>query len=308
MARDALRTHLLAGALACVALAAPAAAAESEAAAHITSVVGSVQAGDSPGGDQRGTLGEGQNVTTAEDSNCSLLVDDDALVEMCGGTSVALSRSAKGQRVVRLDQGEVRMFVEPRVADERIEIHTPTVVATILGSVVHVSHDPATDTSTVSSAEHDIKVHKIGDPEDVFTIVKQGEQLQIAANQAIPSSARPMTAAVMGGLAGCFLQIHEAAVTFDRGVSASRAATRVAEVDVAAVESGDVAVGGTEGAGIPENVVSDAASPDANDLNNLSDVLALDQNVVNDPPMDPPVVEPIELDPCPGIPCEFGGF
>ena len=304
MARDTLRTPLLAAALACL-VAAPAAA---ETAAHITSVLGTVEAGDSLGAGERGALGEGQGVTTGEDSNCSILVDENALVEMCGGTTVALARTDGGQRMVKLDQGEVRMFVEPRVAGERIEIHTPTIVATILGSVVHVTHDPATDTSTVSSQEHDIRVHKVGDPEDVFTIVRQGEQLQIAAGEPIPSSATVMSAAAMGGLAGCFLQIHENAVAYDRGVGASRAVARVADVDVAAVESGDVAVGGeTVVAG---NVVEDTGSPDSNDLNDLSEAVELDQNFVNDAGDSMPDImpEPIEIEPCPGIPCEFGGF
>ena len=69
---------------------------------------------------------------TGEEGGCSLLVDQDALMEVCGNTSLRLERKSDAPdapRVVKLDRGEIRMVVEPRLGEEKIEIHTPTAIA-----------------------------------------------------------------------------------------------------------------------------------------------------------------------------------
>ena len=122
-------------------------------AARVTAAVGTALSG----GDaleQRGALDDVADLETGDDGNCSLLVDQDALMELCGGTSLKLDRKEgqpDGPRVVRLDRGEIRMVVEPRLGEERIEIHTPAAIATLLGTVVHVSVD-ALGVTTITSA------------------------------------------------------------------------------------------------------------------------------------------------------------
>ena len=73
----------------CVFGAAPAPAAET--AARVTAAVGSTSS-EGSAVDPRGGLQDGDDLETGEDGNCSLLVDEDALVEVCGNTSLRLER------------------------------------------------------------------------------------------------------------------------------------------------------------------------------------------------------------------------
>ena len=81
----------------------PAASADNVA-GQITASTGLVE-----GGEQK-TLGEGEHVDLGSDGGCSILVDHDSLVELCGGTSLVL-RKQKERRIVALDRGEIRLVV-----------------------------------------------------------------------------------------------------------------------------------------------------------------------------------------------------
>ena len=101
--------------------------------AQVTAVVGDAVVGSGNPLANHSGIGDDEEIRMGEGGGCSFLVDDDALIEMCENTSVVLERDDRtGRRRVRVAAGEVRISVEPHVAEERIEIHTPAAIATIL--------------------------------------------------------------------------------------------------------------------------------------------------------------------------------
>src|SRR5262245_22601274 len=145
--------------LAIAALAAGAPARGAESGATVTAVTGNAGAGGSPL-ERQSSLADGDSLQTGDDGACSLLVDRDAVLEVCQGTSLRLGHrdgKSDGPRVLELRRGEIRVLAEPRAAAQRIEIHTPAAIATILGSVVYVAVD-ANGVTTIAAAESKVRV------------------------------------------------------------------------------------------------------------------------------------------------------
>jgi hypothetical protein len=157
-----------------------------------------------------GSVAEGQHLKLGEDGACSILVDQDAVVELCGQTSLMLKKDGD-RRIVALDQGEIRIVVEPRNFEERIEIHTPAAIATLLGTIVHVSIDPVSGATTISSAESKVAVRS-GDP-DVrgTTVVEASEQVTVTPGEAPPAKPKRLNKEQVSELGGCLVDFHSAA-------------------------------------------------------------------------------------------------
>ncbi len=129
-----------------------AAAVEGPSGARITAAVGKNPAGGDRELEQRGVLAEDEPLETGEDGNCSLLIEEDALLEVCGNTVLTMrKREPGGPQIVSLDRGDIRVQAEPRLESERIEIHTPAAIATILGSVIFISVDALGITTVAAS-------------------------------------------------------------------------------------------------------------------------------------------------------------
>jgi hypothetical protein len=187
-----------------------------------------------------GTLAEGEHVKLGEDGACSILVDRDALVELCGQTSLLLRRDERSnRRIVALDRGEIRIVVEPRAFEERIEIHTPAAIATLLGTIVHVSVDPTTGATTISSAESRVSVRS-GDPHiPGTTIVDVSEQLTVMPGEAPPAAPRRLDRDQLSELGGCLVDFHSAALGRDSHQHNLRVAERLTTPDIVAYGEGE---------------------------------------------------------------------
>ena len=86
-------------------------------AGQITASTGLIEAG------LQGTLGEGEHVSLGNDGCCSILVDHDSLVELCGDTSLVL-RKEKHRRIVVLERGEILGGRTAIVRSTRRDSHT----------------------------------------------------------------------------------------------------------------------------------------------------------------------------------------
>jgi hypothetical protein len=185
-----------------------------------------------------GALAEGEHVRLGEDGACSILVDQDAVVELCGQTSLVLKRDeGSNRRVVALDRGEIRIVVEPRELEERIEIHTPAAIATLLGTIVHVSVDPKTGATTISSAESQVAVRS-GDPKiSGTTVVEASQQLTVMPGVAPPAKPKHLDRDQISELGGCLVDFHSAALGRDSHNHSLRVAERLTIPDI--VEYGE---------------------------------------------------------------------
>jgi hypothetical protein len=197
-----------------------------EIAGEITASVGTVPSG---------ALAEGEHVKLGEDGACSILVDQDAVVELCGQTSLLLRRDERSnRRIVALDRGEIRIVVEPRAFEERIEIHTPAAIATLLGTIVHVSVDPTTGATTISSAESQVAVRS-GDPQiSGTTIVDASQQLTVMPGVAPPAEPQRLDREQLSELGGCLVDFHSAALGRDSHDHDLRVAERLTMPEIAA--------------------------------------------------------------------------
>ncbi len=201
---------------------------------------------------ERAELAEDQQLRTGDDSGCSVLLDKSAVVELCGSTQISFGRDAKrGNRIVNVESGELRLVVEPREANERIEIHTPAAIATILGTVVYISVDPVTGATTISSSESRVNIRARDGvecsprgmpPEPGIPECAEGatigslEQLTITPGER-PESVKKLSQRQVDDLGGCLLDFRDLALDVDRRSQESKAVARVAEVDMAASES-----------------------------------------------------------------------
>jgi hypothetical protein len=197
----------------------------------VTAVTGNAAAGGVPL-DRETVLADGDSLQTGHDGACSVLVDGDAVLELCQGTSLRLGRrgGAGGPRVLELQSGEIRVLAEPRAAEQRIEIHTPAAIATIQGSVVYVSVD-ARGTTTIASAENKVRVESAR---------RLGSAIVLSAGQQVtvrPAAPLPRVAAAWNpessAADGCLVDFRALAFDATRGAGEARALDAIASQDAA---------------------------------------------------------------------------
>lgn len=205
---------------------------------------------------ERGPLPEDEDLTTGDDGNLSVLLDRNAVVELCGGSQVRFARDeTTGVRIVNIQAGEVKLIIEPRTAGERIEIHTPAAIATILGTVVYVSVDPVTGATTISSSQSQVNIRSISDPDGAGTTISAFEQLTVVPGQP-EQQKKTISHDQIAALTACLLDSHEMAVEMDRIPGETKVVDRVAAVDIDLVDLPPVATPGPDlgpgGSGGPE--------------------------------------------------------
>jgi len=131
----------------------PVGLAAAEEAGRVTAVKGSASAEGQALG-QLDAVPDGAGLRTGADSGASLLLREDAVVELCDNTDVKLKKK-KNQRVVEIDGGSMRVMSEPRLGEERIEIQTRVAIATILGTIVNVETDELTGETVITCETED---------------------------------------------------------------------------------------------------------------------------------------------------------
>jgi hypothetical protein len=181
-----------------------------------------------------GSVADGEHVKLGEEGACSILLDEDAVVELCGQTSVVFKRDPKtNRRIVSLESGELRIVVEPREFEERIEIHTPAAIATLLGTIVHVSVDPATGETTITSAESKVSVRSDQAAVSGTTVLTPGEQVTVDPGQAPPATPKRLDDEEFDELGGCLVNFHVAAADRDSRENDERVTERLTTHDAA---------------------------------------------------------------------------
>jgi len=181
-----------------------------------------------------GPIADGEHVKLGEADACSILLDDDAVVELCGKTSVVFTRDRdSNRRIVSLESGEIRIVVEPREFEERIEIHTPAAIATLLGTIVHVSVDPKTGKTTITSTQSRVSVRSDEPAVRGTTVLKAGEQITVEPGDAPPAEPKHLDPEQISALGGCLVNFHTAAADRDSRDSGERVTGRLAAFDAA---------------------------------------------------------------------------
>jgi len=218
--------------------------------ARLTSVKGEAS---SPAGSlvSHANLGDNQRLQTGDESGCSILLDENAVVELCGQTRLSFSRDEKrGIRIVNIESGTVRMIVEPRDANERIEIHTPAAIATILGTIIYVTVDPVTGEATFTSSDSRVNIRARSDEDctpiglpveagipqcDEGTTIGRLEQLTVTPGEKAGEK-KAVTEEDLALLGGCLFDFHDIAAEIDRATQANKATQRMVAVDIASVD------------------------------------------------------------------------
>jgi hypothetical protein len=239
---------------------------------------------------ERREIREDEKLTTGEDGGCSVLIDRNAVVELCGLSQVTFTRNTTvGNRIVNIEAGEVRLIVEPREPGERIEIHTPAAVATILGTVVYVSVDPVTGATTISSSQSQVNIKQKGDTSDTGTTIDAFEQLTLVPGEA-KQAKKKITKQQIDAMGSCLGDFHDIAVNVDRIPQEGKVLERVVATEtVPSVEAG------------PEILII-TADPDPPENDDI--ITVVEANEVEEM-MPPPEMEPEpERPPIGGIPGE----
>jgi len=218
--------------------------------ARLTSVKG--EASNSTGAlDSHAEVVDGDPLETGDESGCSVLLDQNAVVELCGRTRISFATDPRsGNRIVKIESGSVRLIVEPREPGERIEIHTPAAIATILGTILYVTVDPVTGEETFTSSDSRVNIRDrdgvdctpVGLPAEAGvprcaagTTIGGLEQLSIVPGEK-QRETKPVSEQDLAMLGGCLLDYHDLAARIDRMTQAEKATQRVVAVDVASID------------------------------------------------------------------------
>jgi hypothetical protein len=212
--------------------------------ARVTAVAGTAQQGADRALEHLGGVAEEEPIETSEDGGCSLLLEEDALIELCGRTTLSLRRREPGgPRVLDVQRGDVRVSAEPRLGDERIEIHTPAAIATILGTVVFVSVD-ALGVTTITSEVSKVMVGSSDPAVKGQTLVDGGQQLVIEPGEAPPPRAERLDPGALADLGGCLVDFHQLSLEADREKALQKAAEELTGGDAETAVLPQVAVAG----------------------------------------------------------------
>ncbi len=256
--------------------------------ARITAVIGGATS-DSGALEQRAEIADGQKIETADDGNCAVLLEEDALIELCGGTTLTLARAKDtGRRVINVEAGEARIVVDP-LAGERIEIHTPAAIATIMGTIVYVTVDKETGVTTITSSDHEVEIRSNDSAVAGSTTITGGESTTIEPGRA-PAQKQQLSRRHLANLGGCLVDLHEVSINIDRGAAEAKVTEKVAAGDMNSVDLPGV------GGGPPILALSGSGD----ELTDETDVI--------DPidTFDPPIFGPLpDCGPLPGEHCGF---
>jgi len=251
---------------------------------RVTAVIGEASQGGT-GLEQRAEVAEEEVVETAEAANVALLLDDDALAEMCENTRLRLSK-LEGKRIVHIEAGEARIVVEPGREGEMLEIHTPVAIATIMGTVVYVTVDPVTGETTIASADHDVNVRSKNPNVAGDTTVTGGESTTISAGAA-PQQKRKRK---LKDLGTCLKDMRAASIATDRLGNELAVASAVANSDAGEAALADVGSGPSTPPGIGDpggDPTSETGLLDPIDGNSAEDFESEPEGPVEvDPPVD----------------------
>ncbi len=270
--------------------------------AVVTAVQGEARASDRSVTEQS-AVEQAEAFEIEQEGGCSILLDGNAVVELCGGTRLSFDNDAKrGVRIVNVDAGAIRMLVEAREPGERIEIHTPAAIATILGTVVYVAVDSATGASTFSSSESRVAIENRETPGQPGTTIEALEQLTVAPGEA--HEKRTLSREQIDALGGCLLDFRDLALRDARSKQEVVAIDRMLEIDQAAFE------GSFEQREVsPEEIAGEELAGEELAREGILDVTDTDEfrRAYSEPPMNP---DPPDCDvhdpPIPGEHCDFG--
>jgi len=321
-----LTTLLLAGAIAWTGAGFGPGVAGAAQGATVTAVVGSTQRGGDQPLEHLGGVPEDEPVETSGDGGCSLLLEEDALVEVCADTMLSLrKREPGGPRVLDIQKGNVRVSAEKRLGDERIEIHTPAVIATILGTVVFFQVD-ALGITTITSELSKVMVASSNPALSQATIIDGGQQLVVNPGEPPPVKPTRLEPTQLAALGGCLVDFHSASLQADRKEMLKSETDAISEADALTADLPEIALV-EPGAGTPPGIPGSPGIPDSPGPD-LGDPIAPPGSESGEFPYPPTSVNPdVEAlvnqiieeqngspDPdfpelCPGgIPCEQGGF
>ncbi len=179
---------------------------------------------------ERDALGDDELLEVAEEGGCAILLDRSAVIELCGGARVSFERDAGSDtRIVRVDSGELRLLVESAAERERMEIHTPAAIATILGTVVYIAVDPLTGASLFASYQSQVEVRNREGAARETTKIGASEQLTVAPGGT--HEVKALSRAQLDALGGCLLDFRDLALRTARTVRESRAVERMLNID-----------------------------------------------------------------------------
>jgi hypothetical protein len=260
-----------------------------------------------------GSLSAGDTVETREDGRCSMLLAEDAVIQICNRASLRLrEEGTRGPRVLELSRGDLKANVAPRPTDEPLEIHTPVAIATILGTVVHVSVDPETGETTITSVENRVRVASALAPDEAAVVLNSGEQVVVAPRR-IPGPVRGIDREAMLGLSECLDDddFRHAAIAAERRARGKALLNQIAAMDIPEAGLPGVASPGpvTDFSLLDQGTSHDEICSPA--LSGCDDRFKLVTNGGGDRPIPPPVCvgpgcnQPGPIpppDPCVGVP------
>ncbi len=180
---------------------------------------------------QHADVPDGTPLATDPDAGCSLLLDRQALVELCGDTRLALEESPQGNRIVRVDAGDARILAPTLAAGDRIEIHTPAAIATILGTSLHVRVDPSSGDTRITCFDNPVQIASSESGVAGETTCAGGREVVIPRGSA-PGRAEVLDPQTLADLSSCFFDYHGAALSSDREQGEKRAVEALLQDDL----------------------------------------------------------------------------
>lgn len=139
-------------------------------------------------------VSEGKPLEVGTDGRCTLLMDDRALVRLCGGAR-ATFEAVGSPGTIDLREGALTLVALDRPVDGPLVVYTPAARIDVLGAGAQISVEPGNGTTVVSALESPVRVSRADGSQAPIAgtlMVEAGQQLTLRPGEA-PGAPHPVS-------------------------------------------------------------------------------------------------------------------
>jgi hypothetical protein len=187
---------------------------------QVTSLEGTASVAGSPLS-LHAEVGEDLPLELATGGRSTLLLADQALVQICGGAKASFAGAGNGSPgAIELRAGELTLVALARPGDGALEVHTPSASIALLGAGTHISVAPGSGDTVVSALESPLRVS--GRDSSRAVAVDAGQQLTLRRGET-PGDPRAVSRESLAHSSACFGEGTDfgAALRADRAILVS---------------------------------------------------------------------------------------
>jgi hypothetical protein len=173
-------------------------------------------------------------IETDAGGSCALLHGESILLQLCGDTQVRIpARQGDAPQTIEVTRGELRVTTMRHRSGRRMEIRTPTAIARPFNTILHLSVEPTTGKTVITSLESRAVVVSTNPDEKRSAILNRGQQVTLYPGQA-PGKIQKFDIEGLQYRSPCFSgeAFRKMAVSYDARNDGQVALSQIADSDI----------------------------------------------------------------------------